>query len=49
MTEEEVKMVVLFVDLLDKCLQLNPERRPSVREILSHPFITGQTTATSSS
>ena len=39
--EEELKMVSSFVDLLDKCLILNPERRLSVREALSHPFILG--------
>lgn len=27
-------------DLIDKCLEINPNLRPNAREILSHPFIT---------
>lgn len=40
--DEELKLVTAFVDLLDKCLILNPERRLTVREALSHPFIVGK-------
>ncbi len=37
--EEEVKELNLFVDLLDKCLALNPEKRITPAEALKHPFI----------
>ena len=36
--EKELVAVQHFVDLLDKMLTLNLERRPTVRETLSHPF-----------
>lgn len=39
MSGEELKELNLFVDLLDKCLQLNPERRITPHEALKHPFI----------
>jgi serine/threonine-protein kinase PRP4 len=42
--EEELAMVSAFVDLLEKVLTLNPERRLTVREALTHPFISGQYT-----
>lgn len=42
MKEEELKMLSSFIDLLDKCLQLDPVRRISPREALLHPFISGQ-------
>ncbi|KAJ3044801.1 U4/U6 small nuclear ribonucleoprotein prp4 [Rhizophlyctis rosea] len=38
-TDEEQALIVQFVDLLDKCLQLNPEKRMTVKEALQHPFI----------
>ena len=38
-SDEEGKELGLFVDLLDKCLALNPERRISPTEALRHPFI----------
>ncbi|KAJ3059069.1 U4/U6 small nuclear ribonucleoprotein prp4 [Quaeritorhiza haematococci] len=41
MTDEEVKTVGNFVDLLERCLHLNPEKRITPREALVHPFITG--------
>jgi len=28
----------VFVDLMRKCLQINPEKRPSIREVLDHEF-----------
>jgi serine/threonine-protein kinase PRP4 len=34
-----VKELNLFVDLLDRCLNLNPERRITPTEALKHPFI----------
>jgi serine/threonine-protein kinase PRP4 len=42
MTDEEIRLLNAFVDLLDKCLNLNPEKRITVREALSHPFVTGK-------
>jgi serine/threonine-protein kinase PRP4 len=39
MKEAEVKEVHLFIDLLDRCLSLNPERRCTPLEALKHPFI----------
>jgi len=41
-TDEETRLLNAFVDLLDKCLNLNPEKRITVREALLHPFITGK-------
>lgn len=38
--DQDWKKLVSFVDLLDKCLTLNPEKRLTVKEALSHPFIT---------
>jgi serine/threonine-protein kinase PRP4 len=37
--EEERRMVLNFVDLLEKCLQLGADKRLTPREALSHPFI----------
>lgn len=39
MDEHERKEVELFVDLLDKCLDLRPEKRITPAEALKHPFI----------
>ena len=39
MTDAETKELNLFVDLLDRCLQLNPEKRCTPAEALKHPFI----------
>ncbi|KAH6899170.1 CMGC/DYRK/PRP4 protein kinase [Coprinopsis sp. MPI-PUGE-AT-0042] len=41
MRDEESKMLVDFVDLLDKCLMLDPARRMTPREALGHAFIRG--------
>ena len=41
MKDDELKMLLGFVDLLEKCLQLDPVRRLSPREALTHPFVTG--------
>jgi len=38
---EEGKILVHFVDLLDKCLTLDPARRITPREALGHPFVRG--------
>jgi len=37
--EADLKEVNLFADLLDRCLNLNPERRLTPVEALKHPFI----------
>ncbi|CAJ0760598.1 22729_t:CDS:10, partial [Entrophospora sp. SA101] len=42
MAEEETRLLNAFVDLLEKCLNLNPEKRLTVREALMHPFVTGK-------
>lgn len=40
MDDVEIKELNLFVDLLDRCLSLNPDKRCSPAEALKHPFIT---------
>ena len=40
MNDSELKELSLFVDLLARCLNLNPEKRCSPNEALTHPFIT---------
>jgi len=39
MDDAEVKELNLFVDLLDRCLNLNPEKRCTPAEALRHPFV----------
>ncbi|KAH8423833.1 putative serine/threonine protein kinase (Prp4) [Aspergillus melleus] len=39
MSDSEAKELTLFVDLLDRCLSLNPEKRCTPAEALKHPFI----------
>lgn len=39
MTDAESKELALFVDLLDRCLNLNPEKRCTPSEALRHPFL----------
>ncbi|TFK24621.1 kinase-like protein [Coprinopsis marcescibilis] len=39
--DEENKILLNFVDLLDKCLTLDPTRRIGPKEALAHPFIRG--------
>ncbi|KAL4928382.1 putative serine/threonine protein kinase (Prp4) [Aspergillus undulatus] len=39
MSDSEAKELALFVDLLDRCLSLNPEKRCTPAEALKHPFI----------
>lgn len=41
-SDEENRLVQAFVDLLDKCLILGPDKRLTPKEALSHPFITGK-------
>lgn len=40
MSDTDVKELTLFIDLLDKCLSLNPDKRCTPTEALKHPFIT---------
>ena len=37
--DSELRELNLFVDLLDKCLNMNPEKRCTPTEALKHPFI----------
>ncbi|TPR09923.1 Amino acid permease family protein [Aspergillus niger] len=39
MTDSEAKELAQFVDLLDRCLNLNPEKRCTPTEALKHPFL----------
>ncbi|KAL8992406.1 MAG: hypothetical protein Q9188_007593 [Gyalolechia gomerana] len=40
MPDGEIKELYSFIDLLDRCLNLNPEKRCTPAEALKHPFIT---------
>ncbi|KAJ5750037.1 hypothetical protein N7533_007065 [Penicillium manginii] len=40
MSDVEVKDLQSFVDFLDRCLSLNPEKRCTPAEALKHPFLT---------
>ncbi|KAF8589751.1 kinase-like protein [Ramaria rubella] len=39
--DDETKMVLSFIDLLDKCLVLDPARRITPKDALMHPFVRG--------
>jgi len=39
--DEETKLLLSFVDLLDKCLALDPAKRLAPRDAFIHPFIRG--------
>jgi serine/threonine-protein kinase PRP4 len=41
MKDDEMKLLLSFIDLLDKCLTLDPSRRLMPKEALIHPFIRG--------
>ncbi|MCO5587616.1 hypothetical protein L7F22_041565 [Adiantum nelumboides] len=41
-TDENGKLLINFRDLLDKIFMLDPEKRLTVSQALSHPFITGK-------
>jgi serine/threonine-protein kinase PRP4 len=41
MAPDELRLVTSFVDFLDKSLNLNPEKRLTVKDALIHPFIYG--------
>ena len=40
LNEEHKRKVMQLKDLLDKCLMLDPAKRISLNQALSHPFIT---------
>ena len=37
--DEDSKLTLAFVDLIDKCLALDPARRITPKEALMHPFV----------
>jgi serine/threonine-protein kinase PRP4 len=39
--DEEMKLIASFIELLDRCLTLDPSSRITPREALAHPFIRG--------
>lgn len=39
---DEASLIMQFADLLDKTLQINPERRLTPKEALLHPFVSGK-------
>ena len=39
--DDEVKVITSFIDLLDKCLSLDPSRRITPKDALNHPFLRG--------
>ncbi len=39
--DDEAKTLMAFIDLLDKCLALDPAKRITPKEALAHPFIRG--------
>lgn len=39
--DDEGKLLASFIDLLDKCLALDPAKRITPKEALGHPFIRG--------
>ena len=41
MDAAQLKLHSAFVDLLDKCLQLDPEKRIKPKDAIRHPFISG--------
>ncbi|KAF7323387.1 Serine/threonine protein kinase PRP4 [Mycena chlorophos] len=43
MSDEEMNVLLHFIDLLDRCLALDPARRITPKEALGHPFIRGAT------
>ena len=39
--DDEMKSLLAFIDLLEKCTALDPAKRITPKEALSHPFIRG--------
>ena len=46
MNDAETRELNHFVDLLERCLTLNPDKRITPTEALRHPFFTHRTHAT---
>ena len=46
MTDVEARELSQFVDLLEHCLMLNPDKRIKPAEALKHPFFAAKTGAT---
>jgi serine/threonine-protein kinase PRP4 len=44
MSETESKDLNHFIDLLEHCLALNPEKRMKPADALRHPFFTSRST-----
>ncbi|CAM0135470.1 unnamed protein product [Umbelopsis sp. WA50703] len=44
-SSDEIRLITSFIDLLEKALHLNPEKRLTPKEALAHPFITGKFTS----
>jgi len=42
MSDAETKELNLFYDLLDRCLNINPDKRITPHEALKHPFFTSR-------
>lgn len=42
MKDDELKQLHHFIDLLEKCLHLDPSKRLTPLEALKHPFVAGQ-------
>jgi len=47
MDDAEVRQLNHFHDLLDRCLNLNPEKRITPAEALKHPFFTDRVASAS--
>ncbi|KAG6009297.1 hypothetical protein E4U21_002901 [Claviceps maximensis] len=45
MNEAEARLLNHFIDLLEQCLALNPDKRITASEALKHPFFTSKTTS----
>jgi serine/threonine-protein kinase PRP4 len=39
MSDMDAKDLTLFIDFLDRCLSLNPEKRITPADALKHPFL----------
>ena len=47
MSEDETRDLNLFHDLLDKCLNMNPDKRITPQDALRHPLFTAKAHASS--
>lgn len=41
MNDVDLNLLLSFVDLLEKCLMLDPAKRTGAKEALMHPFLRG--------